>query len=435
MDERHVDALHELLPDNRGVRFAVETVSPPEKSRLDDATEVPLRLQSLAKDFYGKSTELLPKLEQHALDVPASHRLVFCGGNTPGSRAILGGSLFWVVFEAFANHRSLGLTPDSIWSTICYAFQRHVNDGDNAEQLRRKFVEHDGKKELIIEADHLRLGASSVQEWERDIFPQFAEQIKRHVGDSAFEAFSADFSSTTATSSAASQITLMSATRQYFDNSMFTFSGVPSIELSGTLQDWQRLRQKAEGLIPFVLEELAHSWIRPVLLPILDEFVAVYQGQVNVRFWQSMCKRFKHGQGSGSYATVSGWIAGLYPYLSKERQKNMKHWDQMSGGDGPRVENIPTTLSSVPCKWNYFGAEMPLHFHAGVFAASQDESGRVWPVLGWFVSHDIPGTQTARIEALRAQVEWCKATKESQENRIGYLLKYTERELDSLLRK
>lgn len=55
---------------------------------------------------------------------------------------------------------------------------------------------------------------------------------------------------------------------------------------------------------------------------------------------------------------------------------------------GPRPSEIPIQLASVPVMWNFFGEEVPLHFHAGFRGVRQDADGTVKPIIGWYVTED-----------------------------------------------
>merc|ERR1719420_2335446 len=52
---------------------------------------------------------------------------------------------------AFAHHHPLSLSPDHFWLLVLLAVASHV-DG-NAEELRARFVAHDGKKTLLVRRD------------------------------------------------------------------------------------------------------------------------------------------------------------------------------------------------------------------------------------------------------------------------------------------
>ena len=58
-------------------------------------------------------------------------------------------SFYSCIVHAYANHKSITLSPDMIWLLIEQGFARYVND--HAEELRPKLVNHTGKMHLAIE--------------------------------------------------------------------------------------------------------------------------------------------------------------------------------------------------------------------------------------------------------------------------------------------
>mmetsp|Transcript_18420 Transcript_18420/g.53105 ORF Transcript_18420/g.53105 Transcript_18420/m.53105 type:complete len:196 (-) Transcript_18420:348-935(-) len=179
---------------------------------------------------------------------------------------------------------------------------------------------------------------------------------------------------------------------------MRTLCGIPSVTLLGTEEDWAGLRTKAEALSNLMTPAFSTKWMA-CLLPILDEFVSSYKGEVNHGFWQSMVKLRHTGGGSGSYNFISGWVQNLYPYLGSGKvNPDICPW-QHAFFSGPEYESFPSIVSSSPVDWNYFGATYNIHFHAGFSGFTQHRSvsdndgllpGTVMPALGWVVSHDPP---------------------------------------------
>ena len=53
------------------------------------------------------------------------------------------------IADCYNNHKALIIRPDDVWLAILTQFNFFVNG--NAEQLRKQFVAHEGKKELIIQ--------------------------------------------------------------------------------------------------------------------------------------------------------------------------------------------------------------------------------------------------------------------------------------------
>lgn len=365
-----------------GARFNVETVNytPNEWNRPTPAVK---QATSFLKTFYNEEQTLNPRIEATSL---AKEQVIGRGG------------LVDVVLRAFDQHLPLTFRPDDIWILLTYGFAKHVDA--NAEALRSRFVAHEGKKVLEIRVDHFVVGETSPELWERDAFSQFSSQIRTHIGEKTHMMLTERYSTTSVTDQAIHEITLMAAMKNYFGYKMRTCCGIPWIELRGTEEDWINLRKRAEAMFGDLMPEYTK-----LLLPVLDEFVAASKGNVNLQFWQSICKIIEHGQGSGSFTTVSGWINLLYPYMTKRPNKNLCPWESMVSQKGPEPEDFPTVISSVPVEWDYFGTQYLLHFHAGMFGIAQDpETLALSASVGWVVSHDPPQEPAIRLQAVEKEI-------------------------------
>jgi hypothetical protein len=397
-----VTTSHRVLKNNQGVEFKVEDVAPalPEDSKrscLSDEQAVAC-IKAAAEQFYSSKSrgdvndyDMFVSARRGRGSKPPAFRIEARSG-TPINLVQCGGDGFMACcMTAFARHLPLELSPDHLWALVAFAFARHVNK--HAEQLRHHFVDFDGKQRLEIRADGLVMGKSSAAEWEAGVFPAFSEQIKQAVGASVHADLSGGgFSTTTAAARACHEVTLMSTLRSYFSYGMRTRCGIPSVTLRGTRADWASLRSRAESLAGKMTPDFADKWVRPCLLPILDQFVAAYDGDVDHGFWQSMVKLRHTGGGSGSYSFVSGWVQNLFPYLAGDTpNQNLRPW-QHAYFAGPQPDQFPPVSSSVPVDWDYHGTVHDLHFHAGFvgFCQSQDPAanGRIAPALGWAVTHD-----------------------------------------------
>jgi len=279
---------------------------------------------------------------------------------------------------------------------------------------------------LVVDVNHSP-GQMTLEDWERDVFPEFRHQIKTHIGQEIHSAIASPFSTSTATDKASNEITLMAAMKNYFSYHMRTCCGIPWIELQGSEQDWIDLLERTKKLTSLMVPEAGKRWAS-FLEPVLGEFVASYQGQVNHLFWQSMVKRVQHGAGSGSYSTISGWVTLLYHSL----QSHHKSWQEMSSERGPEPSDFPRVVSSAPVTWNYNGTILHLHFHAGIFGAKLDEKTEaLQSVSGWVVSHDPPKEPKARIAMLEKELADLKKSGNSDYN-SNWVLSSIERELEQL---
>jgi len=71
-----------------------------------------------------------------------------------------------------------------------------------------------------------------------------------------------------------------------------------------------------------------------------------------------------------------------HPFLGAARDE----W-----GGGPRSDEFPSGLRSMPFTWDYLGTKLPMRFHAGFVGVLQDpKNNAVTPQLGWAVE-DLSG--------------------------------------------
>jgi len=371
-----VSPSHQRLQGEEGVVFSVEdSVSDPADRNmpvLSREAEI-TQAQWDGEQYYGgkrndKRSEV--HLEQLSKTPP---NLVYSGGH----------AFLAAVLTAFAKHLPLVVGPDQIWSLISFGFAQHVDQ--NAKELRHHFVSHQGKKRLEVKVAP-GFGRTP-EEWENVVFPNFSSQIRGYIGEDIHDAIAGSFTTTSDVARAAHEVTLMSAMKHYFSYGMETFCGISRITLLGTEADWVQLRDRAEALGNKMTAEVHNLWL-PKLLPVLDQFVAAYKGDVHHGFWQSMVKmRHKDAFGSGESSKdyVTGWLQIFFPYLNNSRlNKNMKHWEHCYW-EGPETGDFPSMLSSAPVDWD--GKE--LHFHAGITGFTQDPTdGALRPVLGWRITND-----------------------------------------------
>lgn len=317
-------------------------------------------------------------------------------GNIVATQA--GNQLVWAVGMSFAQHFPLILSPDSIWLTIAQGLANHINR--HAEDVRKRFVAHEGKAQIVIQRDEFIKGAQD-NDWE-GAFAEFSSKIKEHIGPANHEMIVADFSTTKATERAASEVVLMDAMQSYFEYGMMTCCGIPDIELLGTVEDWERVRHKVNGWTFDGAADL--SWWTTPLKGVLDSFVAAAKGSVAKQWWNSFYKENSEG-GSGAVTKVSGWINWLFPY-TQNREKNLERNRKVgvSGlefGDGLKESEYPSSLSKVPFEWNYYGQLFSMELLAGLSAVAQDkDSMAIRPNIGWAVREIAP------VKKGKGKIDW-----------------------------
>lgn len=277
------------------------------------------------------------------------------------------------VHAAFYGHHRLILSPDVIWLTIAQGLAHHV--AQNAEELRSAFVDHEGKKELVVERPQFVKG-SPRNDWE-GVFPDFAAQIAANTKHGVAELVQSDFSTTGPAERIASQVTLMDAVQHYFSYTMCCGCGFPAITLSGTPQDWEAVRAKAARLAAYGLD----WWLR-ALLPALDQFVAAAHGTPDLAFWRSLCN-INTGTSFPIYEPLTGWIQVFFPYLLRPGSD----FDRGREAQGPKAEGMPMQRNT--CLDNYAAS------HAAQVNVTNFKGGRGSFGMGGCGSDDDEGDPTS----------------------------------------
>lgn len=330
-----------------------------------------------------KETKPLPKAKDY-VDI-VKRRL---GGVTPESCSKINqkdliqthttNAFVGAVHTAYAHHYPLVLSPDIIWMCIAQGFSQHVNA--NAENLRHHFVAHDGKKTLKVQQDNFVKGSPD-NNWP-EAFEKFSLQIQENVGKEIHDMLTPDFTTTGPIEKAAAQVVLMDTFKEYFEYRCCTSCGIPEFILEGTVEDWTKLRKKANDLAQFDLD-----WWISSLDPILAKFIDAVSGTIDEEFWTTIYKQ--RGGSGGPY--ITGWILTLFPYLGhspKNMHQNrfLKEWNMERCFCGATTDVLPRGVVSTPFIWEYFSEEFAMEFYAGFMAVSQEEKTLgIRPEIGWAV--------------------------------------------------
>ena len=290
---------------------------------------------------------------------------------------------------AYAQHRPFVLSPDALWLVICQGFAQHVDH--NAEALRHLFVDFEGKKTLQVFSSDISPDAPA-EKWEA-VFPLFTQQIARHTGDSLVSILTADFTTSTPATRAASQLTIMAAMQEYFDYEMIEICGIPQVILEGTPEDWQRIVDRTEWLRRYRLD-----WWVDEMLPVLRKIVLAAQGEVDQAFWRNMYKQHDmttHGCGEPE-VLCDGWIVKFFPYDDIDFRAD---WYKNTPPEYFRnnlqtlydvAEDLPPEITVVPLKYiTLLSDTLMLRLYAGFVGLSQDEATHALkPEIGWFIARD-----------------------------------------------
>lgn len=291
--------------------------------------------------------------------------------------------LVQAVHLAYADHLPLNLSPDMIWYVISSGVASHINL--NAEKLRDKFVDHQGKKRIEVRRDDFVMNKPNP--W-NEVVDEFCVKLGENTKADIADTMQANFSTTTKDARVVSQIVLMDAMQQYFEYYFSTLCGIPEIRLSGNKQDWEKLTAKAKT-ISAIIPELEPWW--KALFPILQQFVDVFDDKVDEKFWNEIYK--VSGGSGGPYLT--GWLLALFPYL-KDSALNQYVWQetwQDSVHNAGPFSGITTNsfiyhMNQVPFIWNYFGTEVKMLFIGGLLGVQYEKDDSLTPIFGYGVTED-----------------------------------------------
>lgn len=290
--------------------------------------------------------------------------------------------LLGAVARAFADHRPLVLSPDAVWLTITAGVAQHIRL--HAEQLRPELVVHEGRKRLSLTVDGPM--PSDPDAWAA-IIDGFGKQLGAHT-----TLFECDFSTSTEVERVAARVVLLDAYSPYFALWVSFVCGIPSITLTGTADDWQRIRDRIDLIAGYGLQ----TWCRS-LAPIADQFVRAASGDVDTAFW----RRIYSPADAYGENLVTGWAARFYPYLTGQgvadqpnpllelpldEPKDLTGPDRMGyRGPGVATSSVPATLSRVVVGVNdrVEGDNRTVALHAGLVGVTQDGDGALRPVAGW----------------------------------------------------
>ncbi|KAJ6531219.1 hypothetical protein B0H19DRAFT_873521, partial [Mycena capillaripes] len=215
------------------------------------------------------------------------------------------------LLDAYTQDRALVIRPDDVWLAILSQFNFFVSS--RAELLRANFVAHEGKRELIIDAQPETRYTIDFG----NIARQMADLIDKNVVDPTLRAWALpDFTTTTPNDTTVGAVLLMATLKQYFTYRILLGGcGIPRVTLEGERSDWANILGRLEKLKEYGLESIA--WYH-LLRPVITRFVAAFDdpaSPANIDFWQRVAHYEPGGSGRGDYYT--GWVTA-FTVFSKE---------------------------------------------------------------------------------------------------------------------
>ena len=289
-------------------------------------------------------------------------------------------NFFKCIVQAYADHRSLVLSPDMVWLIISQGFSRYVNA--HPEDMRDLLVSHEGKMKLVVNSDNNVLLPSG--DWKR-LLNDFSACVAANTKGELADLMTANFTTTGITERIASQISLMEVVKEYFHYSNIAgICGIPSIELRGTPSDWQKVLDKVRGLKKYNLEKWAGD-----LEVILKEFVEASKGNPNQKFWRDIVKKLPVDElttqrsclpDASKTTPLDGWFLKFFPNSEGETSERVL-WNSDMPQEMVRVgfEQILTDPASGEVVMT-----IPMELWAGFVGIEENTTTHALkPKIGW----------------------------------------------------
>ena len=268
--------------------------------------------------------------------------------------------------------------------------------------FREKYVNHDEDMELKLDVP----ATPSYKQWIK-IVQGFVTEIDENTVEDTCKLLECDFTNSSLTERIATKIAIMDVCKNYFEYCMQTKCGFPEITMDGTKEDWIKLKQKTDQLLQTKVDnKFGEDWGK-ALLPLLDRFIAAFDGDIDCVFWNSMIKRGAPRGESGAITWYSGWFNILFPIIDGKWNNDCvpysKSEQYVKDGLKNRAKSgqsqYPMGVSSAPVTWNRLGQIIHCKFIAGFVGFKQDSKTKeICPNVAWFIGE---GMSNEEIEAAK----------------------------------
>ena len=282
--------------------------------------------------------------------------------------------------SSFAEHVPFTFSPEMAWYLIAHEVAVHISL--NQDLYRGAFTSSADEEMIEVRDDSLVYGEPN--NWARSI-NKVRDPMKEKVPQRTIELMLPAFSSASLETETSLLVLFLNVLSHYYQLRWQTLCGIPSVNLTGTPEDWRKVVSHAE-LASSEFDRLSPYFSD--LLPVLGEISQTASGEEpDPEFWESIYK-YKNESG-GPY--VSGWIASFLAHYSTPEgfvPREEFDWRRMAKGWGGLTTNVfPSHVTLAPFTWNYYDQELPMAFAAGVFGVDY-EDGSLSPKLGFGVLED-----------------------------------------------
>lgn len=217
------------------------------------------------------------------------------------------------VIESYSKHYNLVIRPDDVWIAIVCQLSFYINA--NSEDLRAKFVAHEGKKTLVL---NLPERSMDDIDWDSALDRMTDLVVENLVDKSLKNWIIPAFSTTTRHDRTVAAVLMEASLKCYFEYIYKMRCGIPSVTLEGTKQDWVEIGNRLSKLDTW--GDSTQAWHK-LLEPIVRRFVLAFDGDVDEDFWGHIASPIYRGSGSG----LGGWITAFCAFTDEGKFQGDAH--------------------------------------------------------------------------------------------------------------
>lgn len=207
--------------------------------------------------------------------------------------------------RAYQQDLHLVLRPDDVWLAALSQFSCYVNG--HSEELRGKFVKHEGKKELSID-----LTPTPLKDVDMEGFAlAMTDCMKEHLVDPELvDWLVPSFSTTTHEDRGVAAMVTMATMKHYFEFDMCPGCGFPSVTLLGDKSDWEDVQRRMRRFAEYGPEPTEWSKLLDKTLQCMIAGFDRPDDKSVTDFWMRVLHEAGF-DGSGNIGSLSGWITAF----------------------------------------------------------------------------------------------------------------------------
>ena len=291
-------------------------------------------------------------------------------------------SLIQGLIEAYKNHYGIIVTPDWIWVLFLQGYSRFMDK--YSESVREKIINFNGKKNITLNRLDYSPREAAKEVWD-GMIKEYIQKIETYVGKDFIQNLECNFSTTTSVSKITSQVSIMSAMKNYFTYKVLMEGcGISNITLEGSIEDWTKIKKKLQFLST---KEL--NWWTQHLIPIIDNIIAtkIYLSSHKkpnkeiIEFWKGMIRLKGKGDIYDPHM-INGWIIKFIPNLSKAQPSLYEELSEIDVPDQIIFCPLEINWLQYPGKKTIFKCSLA----SGFYGMIQDKNTfSVRPVTGYAV--------------------------------------------------